>query len=77
MLAAEVVFAFEHELAKTLTDCFLRRTMIGLDADLGLSKIEVAANVGVKFLGWSEERARREVENYRHEIFTHQEQRIS
>ena len=68
MLAAEVVFAFENEFAKTLGDCFLRRTMIGLDADLGLSKIEAAADVGVKLLGWSEERARREVERYKEEI---------
>ena len=69
VLAAEVVFAFEREFAKTLGDCFLRRTMIGFDADLGVSKIEAAANVGVKLLGWSEERARREVEAYGEEIF--------
>jgi glycerol-3-phosphate dehydrogenase len=68
LLAAEVVFAFEREFAKTLADCFLRRTMIGLDADLGLSKLEAAASVGVKLLGWSEVRARREVENYGQEI---------
>ncbi|HSD47421.1 MAG TPA: glycerol-3-phosphate dehydrogenase/oxidase [Pyrinomonadaceae bacterium] len=65
---AEMVFAFEQEFAKTLADCFLRRTMMGLSADLGLSRIEEAASVGVKLLGWSEERARREVEAYREEI---------
>ena len=65
---AEIVFAFENEFAKTLADCFLRRTMMGLDADLGLSKIEAAASVGVNWLGWSEERARREVEAYGEEI---------
>jgi glycerol-3-phosphate dehydrogenase len=65
---AEIVFAFEQEFAKTLSDCFLRRTMMGLGPDLGLSKIEAAASVGVKLLGWSEERARREVESYRKEI---------
>jgi glycerol-3-phosphate dehydrogenase len=68
-LAAEVVFAFENEFAKTLADCFLRRTMIGLNGDLGLSKIEAAADIGKRLLGWSEERARREVENYGEEIF--------
>ena len=67
-LAAEIVFAFEREFATTLADCFLRRTMIGLNADRGLGQLEAAAAVGRRFLGWSEERARREVENYRQEI---------
>jgi glycerol-3-phosphate dehydrogenase len=66
--SAEIVFAFEHEFAKTLADCFLRRTMRGLDADLGLSELQAAAETGKGFLGWSEERAVREVENYRKEI---------
>ena len=65
---AEIVFAFENEFAKTLADCFLRRTMRGLSGDLGLNEIEEAASVGVKVLGWSEERARREVEAYKQEI---------
>ena len=67
-LTAEIVFAFQHEFATTLADCFLRRTMIGLNADLGLSQIEAAAEIGRRFLGWSEDRARREVEGYRKEI---------
>ncbi|HEY3580586.1 MAG TPA: glycerol-3-phosphate dehydrogenase/oxidase [Pyrinomonadaceae bacterium] len=66
--AAEIVFAFENEFAKTLADCFLRRTMIGLNADFGLSEIEAAAEVGRRFLGWSDDRARREVEGYKQEI---------
>jgi glycerol-3-phosphate dehydrogenase len=67
-LAAEIVFAFEKEFAQTLADCFLRRTMIGLNADRGLTQIEAAAEVGRKFLGWSEARARLEVEGYKHGI---------
>jgi len=66
--SAEIVYAFENEFAKTLADCFLRRTMVGLNADRGLSEIDAAAEVGRRFLGWSEERAKREVENYRQEI---------
>ena len=66
--AAEIVFAFQNEFATSLADCFLRRTMIGLNADLGLGEIEAAAEVGRRFLGWSEERAKREVEGYRQEI---------
>jgi glycerol-3-phosphate dehydrogenase len=65
---AEIVFAFENEFAKTLGDCFLRRTMRGLNGDLGLSEIGPAAEVGKRLLGWSEERARREVEAYGEEI---------
>ena len=67
-LAPEMVFAFEKEFAKTLADVFLRRNMIGLNADLGLSHINSAAEIGKKFLGWTEERAEREVERYRAEI---------
>jgi len=64
-LAAEVVFAFEREFATTLTDCFLRRTMLGLNADLGLNDIGAAADICKRRLGWSDERARAEIESYR------------
>lgn len=59
-----VVYSFENEMAKTLADSFLRRTMRGLNADLGLGELEAA----VRVMGWSDERAKREVENYRDEI---------
>jgi glycerol-3-phosphate dehydrogenase len=67
-LAAEMVFAFERESATTLADCFLRRTMIGLNGDLGLKDVEAAAEIGKRFLAWSESRAEREIENYRNEV---------
>ena len=66
--AAEIVFAFEHEFAKTLADCFLRRTMTGLNKDQGLGELQAAAEIGKRLLGWTEERAAREVESYRREI---------
>ncbi|HJU92458.1 MAG TPA: glycerol-3-phosphate dehydrogenase/oxidase [Pyrinomonadaceae bacterium] len=59
-----VAYSFEHEMAKTLADCFLRRTMRGLNSDLGLGDLEAA----VCLMGWSDERATWEVENYRDEI---------
>ena len=62
---AEILFAFQHEFAKTLADCFLRRTMIGLDSDRGLSHLEAAAKIGTRYLGWTEERAKCEIESYR------------
>lgn len=60
IFTAMVLFAFEHEQAKTLADCFLRRTMIGLDGDRGLGKIEAAAEIGKRYLGWSDTRAEQE-----------------
>jgi glycerol-3-phosphate dehydrogenase len=66
--SAAVVFSFKHEMAKTLADCFLRRTMRGLDGDLGFGALEAAVEVGVSVLGWSDERVTWEVENYRDEI---------
>ena len=41
--------------------------MRGLDGDLGLGDLEAA----VKALGWSDERARCEIENYKNEISLH------
>jgi glycerol-3-phosphate dehydrogenase len=64
-LAAEVVYAFKAEFAQTLADCLLRRTMLGLNADLAIGDDEAAAAIGKKFLGWSEQRARGEVSGYR------------
>jgi glycerol-3-phosphate dehydrogenase len=65
VLAGEIVFAFENEFAETLTDCLLRRTMAGFNCDLSVGLDEDAAEIGKKFLGWSEDRARREVDDYR------------
>ena len=59
-----VAYSFEYEMAKTLADCFLRRTMRGLQGDLGLGELDTA----VRELGWSDERAKWEIENYRNEV---------
>lgn len=68
VIAAEVVFAFTHELATTLTDCLLRRTMVGLNSSRGLKVVEVAAAVAGKHLGWSESRIEEEIAAYRNAI---------
>lgn len=67
-IAAEVVHSFQNELAQTLSDCLLRRTMVGLNLDLGIGDDEAAANVAKRFLGWSEERSAKEVAEYRKQI---------
>ncbi|MDT5296397.1 MAG: glycerol-3-phosphate dehydrogenase [Acidobacteriota bacterium] len=64
-IGAEVVFAFRAELAETLVDCLMRRTMVGLNGQVGLDAVEGAARVAQKFLGWDGERVSREVEDYK------------
>jgi glycerol-3-phosphate dehydrogenase len=65
IIGAEVLYAFRRELAQTLSDVLLRRTMVGLGPRVGFDVDEAAAQVAVRHLGWDEERARREVEQYR------------
>ncbi|HEX8140353.1 MAG TPA: glycerol-3-phosphate dehydrogenase [Pyrinomonadaceae bacterium] len=64
-IGAEVLFAFRQELARNLCDCLLRRTMVGMNRAVGLDAIEGAARIAQKYLGWSQERAAREVTAYR------------
>ncbi|MCC6315744.1 MAG: FAD-dependent oxidoreductase, partial [Thermomicrobiales bacterium] len=52
-IRAEIVFAFQQEFAATLEDVLLRRTMVGLEPDLGLSAVEAAAETARYCLGWS------------------------
>lgn len=67
-IAAEVIFAFEPELAQTLSDCLLRRTMVGLNSTRGLNAVEAAAGIAQKYLGWTDDRAARQVAAYREEV---------
>ena len=64
-IAAEIVFAFQVEEAKTLADCLLRRTMIGLNDDLAIGDDQSAAEIARRFLGWSEQRVKDEILDYR------------
>ena len=65
LLGAEVLYAFRHEMAQTLSDVLLRRTMVGLGPRVALDVDAAAAQVAVRHLGWSQERADREVREYR------------
>jgi glycerol-3-phosphate dehydrogenase len=64
-IAAEVVYSFEHELAATLADCLLRRTMAGLNSTCGLNAVEGAAKIAQNYFGWSKDRVSEEVSSYR------------
>ena len=70
-VAAEVVHAFKNEMAVTLSDCLLRRTMVGLNSRCGLNAVEAAVDVGRKFLGWTDDRCAREISEYRDEVNRH------
>jgi glycerol-3-phosphate dehydrogenase len=63
-IGAEVVFSFKEEMAETLADCLMRRTLVGLNSSVGVDAAERAAQLARKFLGWDERRAAREVEDY-------------
>lgn len=63
-LAAEVPFAVQRESASTLSDVYLRRTMLGVRGDLGLGTLRTAAEVARARLGWSERRAGEEIAEY-------------
>lgn len=65
LIGAEVIWAFREEMAQKLTDVLLRRSMVGMGPNVGLDVDEAAAEVAVKHLGWDEERAEREVREYR------------
>jgi glycerol-3-phosphate dehydrogenase len=65
LIGAEVLYAFRHEMAETLADVLLRRTMVGLGPRVGLDVDQVAADLAAEHLGWDSERVGREVQQYR------------
>jgi glycerol-3-phosphate dehydrogenase len=65
LIGAEVVYAFRTELAKTLADVLLRRTMTGMGPHVGLDVDEAAARVAAERLGWDDDRVDRELREYR------------
>jgi len=64
-VAAELVHAFETEMAETLTDALMRRTMVGLGPAAGLDAVDAAARIAGEHLGWGRERMATEVEGFR------------
>lgn len=64
-LGAEVPYAVRFEHAERLGDILMRRTMIGYGRRAGIGADSAAADLAQRHVGWSEERAREEVESYR------------
>lgn len=65
LMGCEVLYAFRCEMAQKLADVLLRRTMVSYGPKVALDVDEAAAEVAVKHLGWSGERAKEEVAEYR------------
>jgi glycerol-3-phosphate dehydrogenase len=64
-IGAEVVHALRAELATTLQDVMLRRTMIALGRSAGLGADRAAAEVALRHAGWDDARAEAELEAFR------------
>lgn len=64
-IAAELIFSFRQEMAETLADCLLRRTIVGLNSSVGIGADKTAAAIAQKYLGWSETRVQEELAAYR------------
>lgn len=66
LTAGEIEWAITREEAYRLADVLARRTMIGLENDLGQRAIEAVAAVCARVLDWTDERRDDEIAAYRH-----------
>ena len=67
-IGAQVLYAVEHEGARTVADVLLRRTAIGLTHDLGRAAAPRAAAIIADQLGWSELQRRSALRDYEREV---------
>lgn len=65
LIGAAVVFGFEHEFARTLTDIVMRRTMVGYDRDAGMRADEQIAAVAEEAGIWTASEAAEQLELHR------------
>ncbi|MEZ4530381.1 MAG: glycerol-3-phosphate dehydrogenase/oxidase [Thermomicrobiales bacterium] len=63
-IGAEIVWAFENEMAVGLSDAVVRRAVAAWDADLGRSVAEGAARIGQSQFGWTKDRAADELAEF-------------
>jgi len=54
-IGAEIPYAVQSEMAETLIDILMRRTMVGLDESAGRDAVDNAVKVARQALGWDEE----------------------
>ncbi|MDQ2913855.1 MAG: glycerol-3-phosphate dehydrogenase/oxidase [Chloroflexota bacterium] len=67
-IEAEIVHAIQTEWALSLGDVLLRRNALGLSACQALDCVERVADRMAAVLSWDEDRRRKEIEAYRHEV---------
>jgi glycerol-3-phosphate dehydrogenase len=65
LVAAELLFAVEEDLAVTLTDVLVRRVLLAFEPGHGLHVVDDAVRVLGDHLGWDDARRAREVTGYR------------
>lgn len=68
LTVGEVEWAITREEAWRLSDVLARRTMIGLENDLGVGVLDHVADICARILDWTPERRDSEVAAYRHYI---------
>ncbi len=66
LIAAAIVFSFASELASSLTDAIMRRTMIGYASDAGFDALAGVTEAVRHGLGWDQQRIAAELETHRH-----------
>ena len=67
-IGAELIFGLERELARNLSDCLLRRSMIGLGPTAGLRALERISSVLTGPLGWPRGEVNAQMDAYRSEV---------
>ena len=65
LVAAELIFAVDEDLAVTLTDVLARRVLLAFETGHGLDVVDAAARVLGDHLGWGADRRDAEVAAYR------------
>ena len=63
-IGAELVFTFENEFCRTLTDALIRRIMVGLNSTCGRDVLDRAADILAQRCGWPDSRKQAEIAGY-------------
>ena len=65
VMAAELLFAVDADLARSLTDVFARRLLLAFEPGHGLKSVDEAAFILAKHLGWTDDEVAAQIAEYR------------